>query len=240
MKPFLPLALVLSFLPTSLAADSSRDKSALVRLVGHSVEAKKLIEHEVEWKSTIDATRRQSLLAGPRLFCEPASPAPDASELVLFSCYELQSDKSAGNSRPTTWSGRISEREQTFRLGEAKYFLSATQHLSDGPPASFPERLSHFVAYSIVGGGSETTPTAPASDLSRPAFVCIPAEEWHHDEHFPVRDPLGCWVVYETTGTSGAREMATLDQFGLNRLELRESKWLCLPARMTEGNDEGS
>ena len=47
----------------------------------------------------------------------------------------------------------------------------------------------------------------------------------------PVKDSKSCWVVYAVEPKAGEGTLSTLDEMGLNSLELGERKYVCLPAR---------
>lgn len=60
----------------------------------------------------------------------------------------------------------------------------------------------------------------------------MPAEEWHHAEHFPIKDAQSYLLVYELMPHDQQLTVNTIDQFGLNTLEVSRSKWLCVPAQL--------
>ena len=74
--------------------------------------------------------------------------------------------------------------------------------------------------------------------LGKPLFVCLPTQEWHHDEHFPVSHPSDCLVVYELDELEHTESVSTIDQFGLNELRTKQSKWLCVRAVLLQDTAE--
>lgn len=124
------------------------------------------------------------------------------------------------------------------------YFLSPAQLLAEGNPDPIPGGLDHYVAFRIIKAqdvekdvkfGESLLGRASAS-IEKAAFLCLPAEEWHHDEHMEVSHRLNCFVVFELSSQKPSQEMkvSTLDQFGLNQLQLEESRWLAVKGAILE------
>ncbi len=221
------------------AAPAKKEPVSLRPLVLHRAEPSKLIKHAVEWNSVIDPRRQETALVGPRMYATELSSEPNAPTAILFSWYEFPP---AAEERPG-FKVRVSrdagDLVETFAVGDASYFASQTQRLHEGTPAEIPDGLSQFVVYDILEGASErqnvilSTPSGQtAYEVIGPAFLCVPGEQWHHDEYFAVCDAASCWLVYETEATPHASSISTLDQFGLNELKLGAAEWLCVPATL--------
>jgi hypothetical protein len=124
-------------------------------------------------------------------------------------------------------------------IGSAEFLLSPAQKLTSGPPNAAADELNHFKAYPI----SKAPPISRAIQLRdslgptdrkilRAAFLCVPVQQWHHHEHFPIEGPEGCFVVYELESNKLSAKVSTIDQFGLNELRVESCVWLCVPAKI--------
>jgi hypothetical protein len=69
---------------------------------------------------------------------------------------------------------------------------------------------------------------------TKAAFLCLPVEQWHHDEHSTLEGSEACMLVYEVQPHNCNVSVTTIDQFGLNALEARSGKWICVPAQLVE------
>ncbi len=125
----------------------------------------------------------------------------------------------------------------------AEYLLSPSQLITTGAPAPIPGGLDHYKAYRVVDASSldrkiqvTDSDVSDSRRLGKPLFVCLPTQEWHHDEHFPVSHPSDCLVVYELDEREQTEIMSTIDQFGLNELRSQQSKWLCVRADTASQN----
>ena len=102
-------------------------------------------------------------------------------------------------------------------------------------PSEVPVGLDHYKAYRIVDAPAlelEVEIKGSVGDgkrtVGRPVLLCVPAEEWHHEEYFPVTHPSGCFVVYELDASELSEQYSFIDQFGLNQLGASTSRWLCV------------
>ncbi|MCP4192335.1 MAG: hypothetical protein GY768_17115 [Planctomycetaceae bacterium] len=207
-------------------------------LIVSSVTPETPIKHGVEWSSSLDPERHESMLTGPDRFSTELNPQPDSGETLIFSWYQIPAPETPVALRNLRLSPNGGESEIIVEVGEASYFLSLSQQLTEGTPAENPPGMSQFVAYPISSCNSTKRNVEIVSpdglqdfDLASPEFVCLPVKEWHHEEHFGITEPNLCWLVYATDQLGGKEHtVSTLEQFGLSKLNVQPAKWLCLPA----------
>jgi hypothetical protein len=71
----------------------------------------------------------------------------------------------------------------------------------------------------------------PASrTTTRAIYFCVPVEKRHHDERSPIKNSQNCMLVYELIPHKHDASVNTMDLFGLNKLEVQSSNWLCVHA----------
>lgn len=223
----------------ALLGNSRESEQVQVRLrplLVYETRPENVIKHGVDWSSSLDPKRTESLLTGPSLFSAEIKPEPGSKETILFSWFDMPESSESPEPRPVRVTTDQEKTATSLTVGPAAYFLSKTQQLSEGTPAENPASLSQFVAYPVTGGEFqprsvefETSEGPQSYQLDAARFLCVPAEEWHHDEHFGVVDASACWLVYDIPAADESRSISTLGQFGFNKLELSGSKWLCVP-----------
>lgn len=122
-------------------------------------------------------------------------------------------------------------------IGNAACLLSPAKRLTTGRPSDASEELSYLKRYRILEGrdlrkkvqltlGSDSE----SNTVTKPAFLCLPTDEWHHEEHFPIQNKDGCLMIYELLPTSQTSNITTIDQFGLNKLETNSRQYVLTPA----------
>lgn len=213
-----------------LAADSLRLETMVIR----SARPENIVQHDVQVKGPLDSRPWEPSLEGPSHHSN-AFVSDTRNEEARFNWYAL-GNTSEIPARTITVLAQIPDQAPVeFKLGKPMYFLSMAQQLADGKPSSAPKQLSHMVAY-LVNGDTRLDPKAEVSvqlgsatmrvRLERPLLLCLPVEEWHHDEHSDVSDASFCLIIYETQpyGPSDPRTARTLDQFGLNSLQLQRAE----------------
>lgn len=216
------------------AADARFEHMAVYRAT-----PERQINHAIDWKGVLTPTRHRSTLVGP-LRHSAAVIARDKA-ITVFNWYELSPAVKIGRFRvrisPASGDGEANE----YQIEDATHFLSTTQLLGAGEPAEIPAGLGHYVAHRIVGQSGQARPLQISTDtgvaefqLKQPAFLCLPVEEWHHDDYFPATESRACWVVYLITSQDHLASISTLDQFGLNTLQLDSAEWLCIPSTKFE------
>jgi hypothetical protein len=208
----------------------------------YSVRPEKLIEHEVTLESPLDAKRWEPVLEGPTYHSFSSVRGVHSNEVARFNWYALAKSIPAPTRKVAVAIQHPRRVRVEFQLGEAVYFLSTSQRLAEGKPPPAPKQLSHLVAYRITGdaeSGYDVQAEIPLETaesevrLKRPVLLCLPVQEWHHDDYSPVGDADFCLIVYETEvqGSTNNPEIGTLDQFGLNSLRLKRAGLVGVSAR---------
>ena len=198
-----------------------------------------LIEHAVDLKSDYDAWKLYSDLEGPHYVS------------IAVGCMGRKARRSAYLTWYRITNARPSERRQVdvtdlvrgadsrpLTIESAEYLLSPAQRITSGPPDDIPDGLDHYKAYRIVDAEpiqldvTLSGAVGPANRrLGTPLFLCVAAEEWHHDELFPASHRRDGFVVYEMEdAVLDASSITLMDQFGLNRFSNESSRWLCVRA----------
>jgi hypothetical protein len=202
-----------------------------------------VIEHEVDLKGRFDKDIIETFLKGPQLFSHTVGlgegDVQDADAYLNW--YKIE--------RPVAEPRRVlSVRDpmrgkdvQRITLENAAFLLSPSQRVTSGPPSQIPAGLNPFKAYKIVGSPKEERKVkvigrfGPGDRvLLKAAFLCVPVEHWHHDVHFPIKNPKACMLVYETLPHQCSVSITTLDLFGLNGLKASSGKWICVPAEIVQ------
>ena len=91
-----------------------------------------------------------------------------------------------------------------------------------------PDSLGLFVAFRIANVDSVALPEPTPG---KPAMVCLPAEQWHHEAHLPIKSAADLLMVYELEPTASSEKATTIDQFGLNGLTAEEKRYVYVKAR---------
>ena len=183
--------------------------------------------HGLEVKTAIDAKRRWVSLRGPQFYSAPAAITADALPDFLTWYQVRKPDPEPARSIQLTdeFSG-----EQVFSvtLAGPAFYLIPAQSIRSGPPQEIPPTLNRFLAFQI----QQLDPAAPIDALpGKPAFVCLPAEEWHHDDHYPIKTDAKLLMVYETKPQTVDPEATVIDSFGLNRLTIGGQRFLYVTAK---------
>lgn len=221
---------------TEMSTKAPEYQLNLSPLVIHAVNPGSVVTHGVEWRTALVDQRQNTLLNGPKWYVSEIDPDPTANEAILFNAYELPATTEGDNVNiHAVHVDRGDGIQMSFGVLPATHFLLTSQVLKEGSPAESPANLSRFVACPIVDGQALPGETLDLEQetvaLREPVYILIPAEEWHHDDHYPVKDSKSCWVVYAVEPKAGEGTLSTLDEMGLNSLELGERKYVCLPAR---------
>jgi hypothetical protein len=245
---------------------SGEDSAGFFEVV--TVTPARVIEHEVELKGPFDKKVTATRLNGPQRFshhvglAENPIPEPRAylnwykienpssrprrlvtlrGGLGVQSEQEIAIDSAAFLLSPTQ---RI-QSEQEIAIDSAAFLLSPTQRITTGSPSHVPDGLGHFVAYRIIDALQVEQPVqlsgcfGPKKRIAtRPTFLCVPVEQWHHEEHFKIKNPKDCQLVYEAKSDSISLSITSIDQFGLNELQAAASCWIAVPVRIVKTRAE--
>ena len=103
------------------------------------------------------------------------------------------------------------------------------KRIQSGPPPKIPEDLNHFIAFAIENPDDWTVSKAVPG---KPAFVCVPAEEWHHEENYPIKSASTYLMVYEAEGDAETPKATTIDQFGINALATAKKQYVYVIAKV--------
>ena len=234
---------VLSFVLLShqsfLAAVTAADFLEVV-----AVGPKRVINHEVELKGSFDDGTIETLLTGPKLFSQSVGIGTERKQgqLAYLNWYRITKPTDEPQHVLSVRDGLSGKKTHQITIEESEFLLSPAQRITTGPPSQVPEELNHFKAYRVVNaaqlskklqlsgafGGVDRT-------VVKVAFFCLPVEQWHHHERFPIKDSSRCMLVYELLPQQVDVSITTIDQFGLNTLAGESSRWLCVPAEIVKG-----
>ncbi len=205
-----------------------------------------LIKHEVDLQGPFDQTRVETLLVGPSYFCHAVGVGlqPVAQQGACFNWYKIDEPNKEPERPLSVQSPFLGEASVEVVIGNAACLLSPAKRLTTGRPSDASEGLSYLKGYRILEGRDlrKKVQLTLGSDpelntVTKAAFLCVPADEWHHDEHFPIHNKDGCLMIYELLPTSQTGNITTIDQFGLNKLEAHSGRYLLAPATIVGKED---
>ena len=129
----------------------------------------------------------------------------------------------------------------SITIGSSAFLLSPAQRITTGSPSPIPGGLNYFKAYRILDAPLVRQMVKLMGSLgpedrtaTRAILLCVPIEQWHHDEHVRVKDSQDCLIVYELLPQKHSLSISTIDQFGLNELDAQSSNWLCVRVTRSE------
>lgn len=222
------LVALLAILPISvlLSADGFAESPHSVV----SVKASNPLLHGLEVKTPLDSERRWVSLRGPQLYSSPDVVTKDVLPSYL-TWYEIRKPKSEPVKKIVLTDEFSAQQSFSVMLGAPAFYLIPAQTIQDGPPNDIPEELNHFIAFRIANVDSVTMPEPTPG---KPAFVCVPAEEWHHADHVPIKTAKKLFMVYEVESQPSEGKVTTIDQFGLNGLTTGTKQFVYVPAERKE------
>ncbi len=208
-----------------------------------TVTPSQVIDHEVEAKGPFDNDKIETFLTGPQLFSHAVGfegkPAPKPQAYLNW--YKITKPTNQPRQTISVRDALRGDEAYEITIQSAAYLLSAAQRITSGAPAPIPDDLGYFEAYEIVDGPQINRKVAltgtfgpGASMANRAVLLCVPIEQWHHDEHVTVKNASECLLIYELLPEQHTLTVATIDQFGLNKLETETIKWLGVPATVLE------
>ena len=71
-------------------------------------------------------------------------------------------------------------------------------------------------------------------EIAKAAFLYVPVQEWHHDEHFPIAESAQSLLGFELPPKQLTTSITTIDQFGMHTLEAGSRRFLLTPAEITD------
>ena len=201
------------------------------------------IDHRVQISDPFNKNLISVRLRGPLYWSRPIGNAlhsvrTNRNPPAIMSWYTVhQADLQAD--RTLLLADRLSARPYKVKLAEPMYLLSPAQRVTTGDPAAIPQDLNYFLAYRIKQGGRPVgefkklvIANVPKRELLSPYFVCLPVEERHHFDHFPVKAKDQLLVVYKATPRSLKGNVSILDQFGVNVMEMQSSNWIYIKGQI--------
>ena len=171
-----------------------------------AVTPSRTINHEIDLKGQFDKEVTETFLTGPQLFSHAVGfggKAP-ANEDTYLNWYKIEKPvaeprRALSIRDPLRGNGR-----HQIVIENAAFLLSPSQRVTSGPPSRIPAGLNPFKAYRIVGSDTGnwkaklTGSFGPEERVATKAvFLCVPVQQWHHDEHFAIKNPAACMLVYE-------------------------------------------
>lgn len=206
-----------------------------------SADANEPIVHSMKTRSLLDDSLRRTTLSGPSGFLYPTSLVDNDFAAVIDmprEFWNLYDITYGGSSKPRDIAirDRIHQTPATLRLGDAKHFLSKAQWITTGAPGELEPQLDFYKAYEVldapenepaklrltaINGQSERV-------LLKPAFVCLPVEESHHENSYPIHSADRCIVLYQAGEIEVDRKLSTIDQFGLHTMKATASRLIAL------------
>jgi hypothetical protein len=205
-----------------------------------------LVKHEVDLQGPFDQTRVKTLLAGPSYFCHAVGVGsqPVARQGACYNWYKIEKPSKQAKRLLSIRCPLRGEESFGVAIGAPSCLLAPAKRLTTGRPSDASEELSYLKGYRVLEGRDlrkkvELTlePGSESHTVIKPAFLCVPAQEWHHHEHFPVTKKHGCLLVYELLPKNETGSITTIDQFGLNKLEASSRRYLLAPAKIVGEDD---
>lgn len=188
--------------------------------------------HGLEVKGSIDDEKRWVSLKGPQFYSAPTKTVEGILPSYL-TWYEIRKPKPEPPRTVTIKDSYSGNDSFSVTLGAPAFFAMPAQTLGDGAPAQIPESLDLFIAFKINNVDSVELPNPTPG---KPLYVCVPAEEWHHADHFAIKKPENFLMVYELEASDpktadAETRTAIIDQFGLNPLAIKSKGMLYVPAK---------
>lgn len=176
-----------------------------------AVKPSNLVFHGVFVRSRLDDEKQYVQLKGPRFLSLPG----------VRTWYEIYKPKNAATHTVTVSDPMASDQSMELTVAAPAYFSTSAKRLTSGPPSEpDPTGENLYVVYQI---DSVHTPQATKHRSYR--LLAVPAEQWHHDEYFPIVDANTWLLIEQDDKPADDSAFNILDQFGLNRLEALDSSW---------------
>ncbi|PAY16974.1 hypothetical protein CKO51_24130 [Rhodopirellula sp. SM50] len=220
MKPRLRCIVVPAVVLVCLAMMSRGDAASPHDVV--AVTASNPVLHGLELKTPLDAERRWVNFRGPKFYSAPQEAVQDETPSYL-NWYEIRKPEPEAVKRLEVRDAYSGSETFSVMLGPPAFYLIPAQTIQDGPPADIPESLNHFLAFRIANVDSLALPEPTPG---KPAFVCLPVQQWHHEEHVPIKSAATVLMVYEVKAKASEGKVTTIDPFGLNGLETGQKTYV--------------
>jgi hypothetical protein len=203
------------------------------------VKPAQVIEHGVETKSRYDSERKESSLEGPVYFSRGVGAMKRAvkSPQAYMNWFAIKNAVAQPKREVDVLDMVRGASSKRLRIGNEAFLISPSQLLTSGTPDEVPAGLDVYKAYQIHDGTAvelkldiDSSLGKGTAKVGKPVYLCMPSEEWHHDETFPVTHPNDCFVVYEIDAQPTTATFNTIDQFGINELKASNVTWICVRA----------
>ena len=200
------------------------------------------IEHTVETKDAVDTARVDTDLSGPDYYSVAVGGLgrPAGSQKAHLLWYKITNPIPAPAKQITCIDVVRGEESDKLEIGSAEFFLNPAQRLANGPPSKVPHGLDLYKAHRVIGEAARKVQIDIAGEsksakrvFGKPLFVCIPTDEWHHDEYTPATHRKNAFVVYEVDEQPVDSRFTLIDQFGLNQVTAKKSCWICVAATVS-------
>ncbi len=202
------------------------------------VQPERVIKHAVDFQGPFDENAVTTPLRGPYLFGHPVhiDSQPPAVADAFLNVYEIHNPPPAERRILSLRDPEPDAVARQITIGQAAYVLLPTQQITTGPPSPLDESLSRFKAYRILQEKPARKELRVQGSYGKteimwgePAWLCVPVEEWHHAEHFPVKDARHWMVIYAVSPQPHSQAVNTIDSFGMHSLASTDVAWLALP-----------
>lgn len=198
------------------------------------------IFHTVDTKSRLDGKRKVTSLRGPMALS--ISNREDNEKTPPYLAWYKIADPTNDDNGSWMLEDAANSKPYPVDLGGARFLLTPAKRLTSGTPKKEPKDLDIFKAYEISKSSCEPIELQQDHPLvgkltgkAKPKYLCLPVQESHHDEVFPIKNPDFCFVVYEfirPVKIDSETSLASIDQFGIHRLNATQSSLICVPARV--------
>ncbi|MEM8670990.1 MAG: hypothetical protein AAGG48_25905 [Planctomycetota bacterium] len=200
-----------------------------------------LVEHGIEVKDIFDSQKAEIDLEGPYHFSQAVGGMGRSAKgpKAYMSWYKIQNPKKQEPRKVVCIDFVRGDESKPLTIGSAEFFLSPAQRITSGPPSEIPVGLDLYKAYRILDEPSRdmdielTGADSAKRRIGKPLYLCIAAEEWHHDEYTPATHRRTAFVVYEIDEKDSDAKFTLIDQFGLNQVASSKSRWLCVSASVS-------
>ncbi len=198
------------------------------------------IFHTVDTKSRLDEKRKVTSLRGPMALS--ISHREEKEKTPPYLAWYRIANPTQDDNGSWTLEDAANSKPYAVDLAAASFLLTPAKRLTSGTPKKEPSDLDIFKAYEISESSCEPIElqldhplVGTMAGKATPKYLCMPVEESHHDEVFPIKKPDFCFVVYELINPAekeNIMSLTSIDQFGIHSLSATQSSLICVPARV--------
>ena len=184
------------------------------------IDSKRVIQHEVKLQTVLASEPQAVTLVGPVRFSTTELSEGNKTTRAALSWYEISELAEQESRTVTIW--RDKSEQIQIDLGRPVYLLTPAMILTSGAPEDHPVSLNNFVAFRVaaqhISISKLVEKPAGLANVEEALYLCLPAEEWHHEEHFPIKMPSRGFIIVSGPQSTGPNKLTMLDQFGLNEV----------------------